>query len=187
MMVLITGGSGSGKSTYAEACIEALSAGCQKYYIATMQAFDEESRNRIERHRKMSDGKGFVTIEQPVEVNKALQRMKNTPGREKTAILECVSNLTANEMFTGGGQKSCREVTETVVQGVTVLNRKLKHTVIVTNNVFQDGITYEEPTREYLKAMGSINERLAALADRVVEVVVGIPVTVKEGTVKEGK
>lgn len=180
MMVLVTGGSGSGKSAYAEEYISALSEGCKKYYIATMQAFDKEGRDRIERHRKMRSGKGFCTIEQPLNVEKAFQKSEDSPGNEKTAILECVSNLTANEMFAGERRVSCPEVTEKIVRGVERLKKELKHIVIVTNNVFEDGIVYDEATTEYLKAMGSINERLAEIADRVVEVVVGIPVVVKE-------
>ena len=46
---------------------------------------------------------------------------------------------------------------------------------------FEDGIVYEESTVKYIRAMGRINEKLAEQADRVVEVVVGIPVIVKEG------
>ena len=53
--------------------------------------------------------------------------------------------------------------------------------MIVTNNVFEDGINYDATTMEYIRAMGSINEKLALMADEVVEVVVGIPLTIKEG------
>ena len=51
--------------------------------------------------------------------------------------------------------------------------------VIVTNNVFEDGVCYDESTMNYIKAMGIVNIGLAAMAERVVEVVAGIPVTVK--------
>ena len=50
---------------------------------------------------------------------------------------------------------------------------------MVSNNVFEDGITYDETTTKYIRAMGKINQNLAALADRVVEVVEGIPVIIK--------
>ena len=51
--------------------------------------------------------------------------------------------------------------------------------MIVTNNVFEDGVIYDAGTMEYLKALGRINAALARLADRVAEVVVGIPVELK--------
>lgn len=53
--------------------------------------------------------------------------------------------------------------------------------MIVSNNVFEDGIAYDETTMEYIRAMGQINEKLAAMAENTVEVVVGIPVVMKQG------
>jgi adenosylcobinamide kinase/adenosylcobinamide-phosphate guanylyltransferase len=54
--------------------------------------------------------------------------------------------------------------------------------VIVSNNVFEDGQIYDEATMEYIKAMGEINTKLALMSDKVVEVVVGIPIIIKEVT-----
>ncbi len=179
MMILITGGSGSGKSAYAEECINTLSKECRKYYIATMQVFDEEGQAKIERHRRMRSGKGFRTIEQPLTVEEALNEIKRSSS-ESTALLECMSNLAANEMFSGDEVKTCEAVVDKIVQGVERLRNGLKHLVIVSGNVFEDGIHYDEATMEYIRAMGSINEKLAMAADRVIEVVVGIPVVIKE-------
>lgn len=176
MTTLIIGGSGSGKSAYAEAYLFALSGGKKKYYLAAMQAYDEESRERIQRHRQRRAGKGFCTIEQPVRIQDAAARME---AGEKTALLECVSNLTANEMFGDKGQRPERAVTEDVVHGIALLKEKLTHFVIVSNNVFEDGRVYDEGTMAYIRAMGWINQRLAAMADEVVEVVAGIPITVQ--------
>ncbi len=179
MTVLMIGGSGSGKSACAEEYLLALSAGKKKYYLAAMQAYDEESRARIERHRKMRAGKDFITIEQPVRIQDAALYME---AGEKTALLECVSNLTANEMFAGGGRRTKEAVTEAVVNGIARLGEKLTHFVIVSNNVFEDGVVYDEATTAYICAMGRINQRLAAMADEVVEVVAGIPIMIKDGS-----
>lgn len=176
-MILITGGSGSGKSAYAEEYIAGLAKDCRKYYIATMQVFDAEGQAKIERHRRMRNGKGFCTIEQPVAIEEALEKM-HISGQ--TALLECMSNLVANEMFSGEEPEDSDKVAKKIIQGVERLREGLSHLVIVTNNVFEDGITYDGTTMEYIRAMGSVNERLAAMADKVVEVVVGIPVVVKE-------
>ena len=62
MMHLITGGSGSGKSAYAEEQILAMQGDC-RIYIATMDPYDEESHRRIQRHRRMRAEKNFTTIE----------------------------------------------------------------------------------------------------------------------------
>lgn len=190
MMALIIGGSGSGKSVYAEDYLAALiSAGsfggripdvqfpAKKYYLATMRPCDSESRQRVERHRGQRKGKGFLTIEQPKDIQEAAKHMD---GRHSAALLECVSNLVANEMFTGDGPAPEEYVAEKVVNGMASLKEKLMCFVVVSNNVFEDGQAYDNTTMAYIRAMGRINERLAAMAEEVVEVVAGIPVMIKE-------
>ncbi len=180
MMTMIIGGSGSGKSSYAESYIQSVSEGLKQYYLATMQVYGEEGKRKVERHRAMRKDKGFTTIEQQTSVVQALKNIEN-PAMS-TALLECISNLTANEMFSESGQKSAEEVAKTVVDDMIVLKDHLAHLVIVSNNVFEDGILYDESTMEYIRAMGLINVKLAMLADEVTEVVVGIPVTGKKGS-----
>lgn len=177
MMTLIIGGSGSGKSSWAENYITSVSEGRKKYYLATMQVFDEEGEKKIERHRQLRSGKGFITIEQPVAIEEALKRME--PG-DKTALLECISNLAANEMFAGETPAAPEAVTEKIVEGIRRMEGELAHLVIVSNNVFEDGVVYDKTTMEYIQAMGQINEKLAAMAGNVVEMVVGIPVVLKQ-------
>lgn len=181
MMVLIIGGSGSGKSAYAEEYIGILSGECNKYYLATMQVFDEEGKKKVARHQKLRKNKGFLTIEQPIEIEKALPKIE----AGSSVLLECISNLTANEMFLNENPekkpRSYKEVANSVVGGIRSLKQKADHLVIVTNNVFEDGIAYAEDTMEYLRAIGSINEKLADMADEVIEVVVGIPLVIKGG------
>lgn len=181
MMTLIIGGSGSGKSAYAEDYMISISEKKKKYYIATMQVYDAEGERKIERHRTLRSGKKFSTIEQPVDIEKAKAKME---VGEKTALLECISNLTANEMFAGEVPETEEVVTEKIVKGIETLNKELAHLVIVSNNVFEDGTVYDKTTMAYIRAMGKINEMLAELADEVAEVVVGIPLVVKSKRVQ---
>ena len=193
MITLVTGGSGSGKSAYAESLLYS----CEgiRYYIATMQIYDAEGEKKVERHRKLRAGKGFLTIESPMNVGKIrfvcagesgqaqyrqeAERKGQCSSEKKSALLECMSNLPANEMFTKDGMKSEEEVVEKIVSEIQTLSQKLDNLVIVTNNVFEDGVIYDAGTMEYLRALGRINAALAHLADRVAEVVVGIPVELK--------
>ena len=186
-MTLIIGGSGSGKSAYAEDYMVSISEDRKKYYIATMQIYDEEGKRKVERHRMLRGGKGFSTIEQPVDIGKAAEKME---AEDRTALLECVSNLTANEMFSGEVPGTEEVITEKSVGGIAVLNRELTHLVIVSNNVFEDGNVYDKTTMAYIRAMGRINQKLAEMADEVVEVVVGIPIVIKDKNIslqKKGK
>ena len=187
MMTLIIGGSGSGKSAYAEDYMVSISEDRKKYYIATMQIYDEEGKRKVERHRMLRGGKGFSTIEQPIDIGKAAEKMEDG---ERTALLECISNLTANEMFLGEIPGTEEVITEKIVGEIAVLNRELTHLVIVSNNVFEDGNVYDKTTMAYIRAMGRINQKLAEMADEVVEVVVGIPIVIKNKNIslqKEGK
>lgn len=187
MMTLIIGGSGSGKSAYAENYMNSISEDRKKYYIATMQIYDEEGKRKVERHRMLRGGKGFSTIEQPIDIGKAAEKMEDG---ERTALLECISNLTANEMFLEEVQGTEEVITEKIVGEIAVLNRELTHLVIVSNNVFEDGNVYDKITMAYIRAMGRINQKLAEMADEVVEVVVGIPIVIKDKNIslqKKGK
>lgn len=200
MITLIIGGSGSGKSAYAEDYVLAAAADLPKYYIATMQVYDAEGERKVERHRRLRAGKGFVTIEQPTDIGKAGIKIAgnawneqekgdihevdgmDAPNEEKqggVALLECMSNLVANEMFSGEQMPETDAVVRRVTEGIEALTKQLTHLVIVSNNVFEDGIAYDASTFRYIEALGRINTRLADLADHVLEVVVGIPVTVK--------
>lgn len=190
MIHLVTGGSGSGKSAYAEKLVTEQYKGDSKYYIATMQVYDEEGKARIKRHRQMRSGKGFTTIEQPVCIEEALTKIvkwegkqcvaaqEEMEGKQCVALVECMSNLAANEIFQEEEIRPYAAV-ERILKGIKTLSKHLHGLVIVTNNVFEDGIEYDAGTQEYLKALGQINEGLASMADTVTEVVVGIPVPLK--------
>ena len=111
MITLVLGGSGSGKSAYAEHLLDGKT---NKYYSATMQVYDAEGGKKVARHRRLRAGKGFVTMEQPRDIGevdfskRAQQAMEppdragqNVTERPRCALLECMSNLVANEMFSG--------------------------------------------------------------------------------------
>lgn len=190
MITLVLGGSGSGKSAYAEHLLDGKT---NKYYIATMQVYDAEGEKKVARHRRLRAGKGFVTMEQPRDIGevdfskRAQQAMElpdragqNVTERPRCALLECMSNLVANEMFSGADIVSEDVVVGHILQGIKSLSAKVDELVIVSNNVFEDGISYDATTQAYIRALGRINTGVAELADTVTEVVVGIPVPVKE-------
>ena len=170
MIHLITGGSGSGKSAYAEEQILRLN-GNTRIYIATMYPYDEESHQRIARHRRMRAEKSFTTIECYRDLKSV-----SVPG-QADVLLECMSNLTANEMFQPDGAGKNAE--EQILEGVRHLSGICRNLILVSNEIFSDGVDYGEETRAYQKVLGKINCRLAECADRVTEVVYGIPLEVK--------
>lgn len=178
MITLVIGGSGSGKSEYGELILQAIQGVDAKYYIATMIAFGEEGKKRVERHRKLRQGKGFITIEQTVDIIESTQAMECQDKEVSScaAILECVSNLVANEMFREEGKKSEKDLDRTLGNELMALANCFQDFVIISNNVFEDGILYDEGTRKYQECLARLNQYLASAADRVVEVVAGIPI-----------
>lgn len=179
MIYLVTGGSGSGKSLFAEKLLCACKAAERKYYIATMQAYGEEGRARVEKHRRMREGKGFITIEQPIELEMAALQFDKK--KSSSAIVECVSNIVANEMFGTIFNPlrvfdSRENVKKRTTESFKALAGELEDMVIVTNNVFDDGISYDASTAEYIRALAEINIFLAHFADAVVEVTAGMPI-----------
>lgn len=182
MVIFITGGSGSGKSEYAEQravlCREQLekkSPGSETelIYIATMEAQDPESRKRIERHRRMRAQKHFTTIECYTHLEE-LSLKKSDSKKQSIVLLECLSNLTANEMFSPKGRND--KVVSVIKKGIIHLTEQSRDVIIVGNNVFEDGIQYDETTEAYLKQMAELHRVLAEQADEVIEVICGIPV-----------
>jgi adenosylcobinamide kinase/adenosylcobinamide-phosphate guanylyltransferase len=178
MMILVTGGAASGKSEYAERLLLQLGQGKKKTYLATMQRDGKEAEARIARHKELRAGKGFETVECPVSIARVIQEC------HPAVLLECLSNLTANEMFCGTetndatgeeGFKIQHEVAQKITEEILRLSEQVETLVIVTNEVFSDGLPYAGETLEYIRELGRINRLLAQKADSVVEVVYGIP------------
>lgn len=166
MRTLVIGGAASGKSEYAEAL--ALAAGAPRYYIATMMPYGDEARARIEKHRRMRAQKGFITLEQYTGIGTA--QLENGC----TALVECLGNLTANTLFSPEGGNIIE-----MLSGIAGLENTCKTLIVVTNDIFCDGVDYGESTIRYLQALSQLNNALAARFERVVEVVCGIPVYLK--------
>ena len=166
MLTLIIGGSGSGKSAFAEALVQKLPG--ERIYLATMSASDRESLRRIARHRRQRENLGFVTLEQPLRLWEAA-----VPAGANV-LLEDLSNLLANEMFSpaGGGVDAVR-------RGLDPLITSCGNLTVVTNEVFSGGTEYAEETLAYMRNLAVLNRELAGRADLVVEVLCGLPNVLK--------
>ena len=169
MLELVIGGAASGKSEYAEK--RALLLGESPIYLATMTATDEESQKQIFLHRKRREHTGFVTVECAVDISQI--RVNN--GHCGVILLECLSNLAANEMFgKEGGLDLYFDYAKKISEDIFLLYEKIEHMIIVTNNIFEDGNLYDESTACYIRTLARLNSILAGAADKVTEVVCGI-------------
>ena len=162
MFTLVIGGAASGKSGFAEQIVTELDG--RRVYLATMLPFGVPAQERIARHRAMRAGKGFRTVEQFMRIGEA-----DLP-EDANLLLEDMGNLVANEWFepAGGGKRA-------VLSGMETLLSRCRHLTVVTNEVFSGGMDYGHETLEYMAVLGEVNCILAAAADRVAEVVCGLP------------
>lgn len=172
MLILVTGGAASGKSVHAERLLCEAAPRGERLYVAAMQPFGEAAQRRIARHRELRKGKGFETAERYTGLAQFIP-----PRRFEGILLECLSNLLANEMFSpdGAGEAAAGAV----MDGVSALEAHCGTLVAVTNEIFSDGVAYPEETARYIRALAEINRALAGRADAVYESVCGILCQIK--------
>jgi len=165
--ILITGGSASGKSSLAERL--AVQGPPPWTYVATMRPWGAEARARIARHRELRRGKGFETVERYT----GIAGLKLPAGG--AVLLECLGNLAANELYSPAGAGTAEGAASAVADGVDALLAQCRDLVAVGNEVCSGGRDYAGDTETYLRALARVNRLLAKRADRVCEVVCGIP------------
>ena len=167
---LIYGGAASGKSGFAEA--EALKCTEPFYYLATMRRGSETGDRRIKRHEMNRAGKGFITMECPVNIGTAADRIDGG-----TVLLECLTNLAANEMFTTDEHDD--GLCDKILQDILAFGRKAENFIIVSGDIMRDGEVYSKETEAYIRLIGTLNAKLTAVSDKAYEIVYGCPKRIK--------
>lgn len=174
MLVLVIGGSGSGKSEYAERLAVQLAGDMPRYYLATMQVWDEECGKRVEKHRHQRAGRGFVTVERPRDLAGIPAAALDNSG---TILLEDLGNLAANELFHPG--KNPLQTKDVILRGIETIQAMSRHFVVVSNEVGAGGTDYAGETEIYLRLLGHLHQEIAKRADAVCEVTAGLPIFYK--------
>ncbi len=174
---LIFGGASSGKSAFAEE--EAMKSGRRRVYLATMRHGSVEGDRKISAHRRRREGKGFETIECPVRIASVSDMMGGS-----TVLLECLSNLAANEMFGEGYGTSGRSgpvelLCDRIIGDITVLGRAAEEVIVVSGDIMRDGICYGKETESYIRLLAMLNRRMLDMSDRGFEVIYGCPKRIK--------
>lgn len=168
MFALVYGGSGSGKSEFAENLLQSQAGKASPLiYVATMYPGDGEARARIARHQAMRAHKGFETVELYTNLSTA-----NIP-HGSVVLVECLGNLVANEIFSPAGAGAA--ALTAVVDGLDAVERRAGRVIVVSNDVFTDGVDYPPETEEYRRVLSTAHRILAEKSALVVETVCGIP------------
>ena len=176
-IVLVIGGSRSGKSDYAQALAE--TGVGERYYLATcpvQQDDDPEMAARIRAHRQNRQGRGWQTREEPL----ALSRLVSTLPEEATLLIDCLTLWLSNLLFADLDGVLDEEKIALLACEVLAAGRARRGEMIVVSSEVGCGLVPEQAlARRYRDLVGRCNQAMAVGADRVVQVVCGIPVTIK--------
>jgi adenosylcobinamide kinase/adenosylcobinamide-phosphate guanylyltransferase len=168
-VTLILGGARSGKSRYAERLVEAAASGGT--YCATAEAGDAEMACRIAAHRARR-GPFWHTVEAPLALASVIA---SEAASDHPLLIDCLTLWLTNLLLAG------KPVDEETAALCTALRLAYGPVVLVANEVGM-GLVPETPLgRRFRDAAGRLNQELAALADRVVFVVAGLPLMLKDG------
>lgn len=175
-IILITGGTRSGKSDYAQLRAEQLSG--PHCFIATCQAFDQEMIERIKKHQSKRDKQRWTTFEEPLE----LARLIRHNSGYGLYLIDCLTLWVSNHMY-DYDQKDIECTEDIIAFQLEELVREcmlLLGTVIFVTNEIGMGIVPENKlARQFRDLVGYSNRILAAHADEVILVSCGLPIPLK--------
>jgi len=166
-VILVTGGQRSGKSSYAQNL--ALSLTPNPVYLATSAVWDEEHRQRIERHKR-DRGPEWTNIEE-------LKEIQQIDVQGRVVVIDCVTLWSTNFFSDTNGEvelslKAIKERFEAFIRQEAVF-------VFVTNELGLGGTSNNDLQRRFTDLLGWVNQYIASKADEVVLMVSGIPMKIK--------
>ncbi len=176
-LILVTGGSRSGKSDYARQMAEALSG--PRAFIATCPAVDDEMRERIRKHQLARSEAEWHTIEEPLHIAEAVQ----ADPMFRVFLVDCLTLWINNLMFQaleGGVVFSEDHMMVRCEEVLRACARTAGTVFLVTNEVGSGIVPENELSRRYRDLVGRCNQIMAKAADRVVLVCCGLPLVLKE-------
>ncbi|OMQ10062.1 bifunctional adenosylcobinamide kinase/adenosylcobinamide-phosphate guanylyltransferase [[Flexibacter] sp. ATCC 35103] len=168
MIYLITGGERSGKSSYAQNL--ALQLSDSPIYVATARKWDDDFKNRIDRHQKERDERW-----KNIEEEKYLSQIDFT---QKVALIDCVT-LWLTNFFTDHKYDVILSLEEAKKEFLAIANQENATLIIVTNEIGMGVHAETHIGRKFTELQGWMNQFLASNADEVVLMVSGIPVKIK--------
>lgn len=178
-VVLIVGGSRSGKSDYAQRCAESVRG--ERYFLATCPkdtSGDQEMARRIVSHLEKRDGKGWTTIEEEIDLISAMQLLP----ADATVLIDCLTLWLNNLLF--ADTSAALDEMEVARQSRNLARCCQKRggaTFLVSSEVGSGIVPENALVRLYRDMVGRCNQEVAAVADEVILVSCGIPVTLKSG------
>lgn len=166
-ITFITGGQRSGKSSFAQHLAEKKTK--SPIYLATARIWDEDFKNRVERHQS-DRGKNWQTIEEEFQLSK-----HDFSG--KTVLLDCITLWLTNIFY--DNKNNVDECLEKAKEEWDKFIRQDFTLIVVSNELGMGVHPGNEIARKFADLQGWMNQYIAKSADKVVLMVSGIPVKIK--------
>ena len=168
-LTLVLGGVRSGKSNFAESLAMRTP---RPVYIATAEVFDEELRERVERHRARRAA-CWTTVEQPLEIAAAV---REHAGADSALLVDSLGVWVGNLLH---AKRRLDVETPDLLESLAAANGPV---IIVSDEVGLGGISDNALARQFADELGILNQAVAALAQSVYLVVAGLPIVIKDET-----
>lgn len=167
MTLFVLGGARSGKSRYAQARAEALAG--RHTFIATAQAYDDEMRERIDRHKADRDAR-WRTVEAPLDLPGAIAACSS---EEAVVLVDCLTLWTSNLLLHDADFDAARAALCTAIA-------EFAGALVLVSNEVGFGIVPENAlARRFRDEAGRINQAVAATVQEAVLVAAGLPLRLK--------
>lgn len=169
-IIFVTGGARSGKSAFA--LTQALKIKGKRAFIATARPTDDEMSARINDH-KSQRGDSFVTIEQPLDIDKKLIEIA---GLYDVILIDCLtlwlSNVMERDINNVNNEIDCLIKTIDEIKGSQTL-------YIVSNEVGMGIVPENKIARFFRDVSGKMNQGIAQIAGEVYFIVSAIALKIK--------
>ncbi len=166
--VLVLGGARSGKSAHAEKL--ARETGLSRVYLATAQAFDDEMRERIQRHQADRADQGWRTVEEPIALAAAIERHSKP---DTVLLVDCLTLWLTNVMLAG---EDVAVMSDALLGAVAAASGPV---ILVSNEVGMGIVPESSLGRAFRDAQGRLNQAVARAVPHVVFIAAGLPLTLK--------
>ena len=179
-IILVTGGSRSGKSEFAEKLVKSFPGKCA--YIATAEVLDEEMRFRVDKHRSRRKSDFWINYEAPLNAHEIIDSL---PKEANTILFDCLTIYITNLIF-GKDYESLndedkhKKLVSAMKNLLEAMQKSGKTVVIVTNEVGSGIVPLESMSRDFRDLAGYANQLTAEISDEVYLVICGIAVELKK-------
>ena len=167
MIYYISGGERSGKSSYAQKLAESLSD--TPIYLATSRIWDEDFKQRVDRHISDRDER-WTTVEEGKWLSKVI-------SEKQTVVVDCVTLWLTN--FFVDTKYDIEKALEIAKEEINKLVEIDANIIIISNEIGMGLHANSESGRKFTQLQGWTNQHIAKLADKAIFMVSGLPLTLK--------